>query len=68
MADFFLNLWQLMAGKKRGSRDIGETLDLEPKRVKYRDLESVFRAEGNFVSCYKILLWYVYGFFSWYRG
>ncbi|XP_063935087.1 uncharacterized protein LOC108226702 isoform X1 [Daucus carota subsp. sativus] len=36
-----------MSGKKRGSAEIGERLDLEPKRVKYRDLESVFRSEAG---------------------
>lgn len=39
-----------MSGKKRGSAEIGERLDLEPKRVKYRDLESVFRSEGELCS------------------
>lgn len=37
-----------MAGKKRGCGEISESLDHEPKRVKYRDLESVFRSEGEF--------------------
>lgn len=44
-----------MAGKKRGSGEIRESLDLEPKRVKYRDLESVFRSEGKFCSSVELI-------------
>ncbi|KAL8096093.1 uncharacterized protein LOC141689452 [Apium graveolens] len=44
-----------MAGKKRGCGEIRDRLDLETKRVKYRDLESVFRSEG--VNLYNIKYW-----------
>ncbi|KAK1366736.1 hypothetical protein POM88_042297 [Heracleum sosnowskyi] len=50
-----LSHFSLMAGKKRGSGEIRESLDLEPKRVKYRDLESVFRSEG--VNLYNVKYW-----------
>lgn len=37
---------KLMVGDKRSADEFGENSDLRPKRVKMRDLESVFRSEG----------------------
>lgn len=36
-----------MVGDKRSAADFGEQSELRPKRVKMRDLESVFRSEGK---------------------
>lgn len=37
-----------MVGDKRSAADfVGEQSELRPKRVKMRDLESVFRSEGE---------------------
>ncbi|KAE9451554.1 hypothetical protein C3L33_16535, partial [Rhododendron williamsianum] len=36
-----------MVGDKRSAADFGEQSELRPKRVKMRDLESVFRSEGT---------------------
>lgn len=36
-----------MVGDKRSAAEFEENSDLRPKRVKMRDLESVFRSEGK---------------------
>lgn len=39
-----------MVGQKRGTLDVGERSEIGHKRVKMRDLESVFRSQGK--SCF----------------
>lgn len=53
-----------MVGDKRSAADFGEQSELRPKRVKMRDLESVFRSEGKSFFISRIFLSLFLGFFG----
>ena len=46
----------MVVGQKRGSIEVGEKSEAGHKRVKMRDLESIFRSEG--ISLYKVVQFY----------